>query len=136
MAATRSGTAMSGSWRSGSWAKDGGSLAGNESTEATSTSVRAWSRACCSRSSGEAPSALRQVAGVGRPEAVAQCAEGDAVLRPARARDARLDRGEVEHEGVVEVRARAGEAPQAVGLGIRLHERHQRRIAAREPQVR
>ena len=50
--------------------------------------------------------------------------EGDAVLRPLRARHGRLDGREVELQHVGEHRLGSGLAPQPLGLAVGLHQRH------------
>ena len=67
-------------------------------------------------------------------ERVAQVGEHDAVLRPARAGHAGHDRGQVQLEGLVELRRGAGIAPQALLLGVGLDEGHAI-VAAGQAQV-
>ena len=63
-----------------------------------------------------------QAVGEVRPEVVAQQVERHAVLRPARARHRRHDRGEVEGQELIEGRPVARQAPQALGLRVALDE--------------
>ena len=69
-------------------------------------------------------------------EVVAHAGEGDAILRPAGPGEGRLDGGEVQLEQVVEDRAVAGLAPQALGLRVALDEVDALRGAPREPEIR
>ena len=71
------------------------------------------------------------VCGKARAEVVAEARQRDAVLRPARPGQRRLDGREVELEGDVELGPVAGLAPQALGLGVALDEVDARLPAAR-----
>ena len=75
------------------------------------------------------------VAGVQPVERVAQVRQGHPVLGPARTRDRGLDRGQVQLEGLVEVRTGTGPAPQALLLGVRLHQVDQLGVPTGEAEV-
>jgi len=76
--------------------------------------------------------AVREV----RPEVVAEGRQRDPVLRPTRTGDRRVHRPKVERQDLVERRAVAGLAPQALLLGIPLDEVDPLGRATRQAQVR
>ncbi len=79
---------------------------------------------------------LLEALGVGLAELAGDVAEGDAVLGPARAGEARLDGGEVERQGLVELRVgRVVGAEQALGRRVRLRQRDRLRRPAGQLHV-
>ena len=71
-----------------------------------------------------------------RPEVRPERSQRNPVLRPARPGDGRVHRREVELEGLVEVRTRAGLAPQPLLFRVPLDEPDPVRRPAGQPQVR
>ncbi len=88
---------------------------------------------------------LKTVAGLGRRFAVhlgerarklrLGLAEGDAILRPARSRQARFHRSEVKFKGVRVLRITHRVAEEALCLGVGLDQRHVLLVSASELEV-
>ena len=84
------------------------------------------------RDRGVPSAAGRRVVG---PEAVAQVAQRDAVLRAPRAGQRGTDRSKVQLQGLVEERRGAGQPPEALLPGVGLHERHVGLVPPGQAQV-